>query len=48
MKGNMLALTSITLNDNATLLGRALAQSRSPQRASPLDAPPTKGLPRHR
>jgi ice-binding like protein len=27
MKGNMLALTSITLNDNATLLGRALARN---------------------
>lgn len=27
MKGNILALSSITLNDNATLLGRALAQN---------------------
>lgn len=27
MKGNILALTSITLNDNATLLGRALARN---------------------
>ncbi|MGE5760433.1 MAG: ice-binding family protein [Gemmatimonadota bacterium] len=27
MKGNILALTSVTLNDNATLLGRALARN---------------------
>jgi hypothetical protein len=27
MKGNIVALTSITLNDNATLLGRALART---------------------
>jgi hypothetical protein len=27
MKGNILALTSISLNSNATLLGRALARN---------------------